>query len=454
MNRKGINLSHNLEIGTHILPSLAFYLKLLEMPNIEIETLVRQELDSNPLLEEVEYETEEPSDEVQVSAGKEKQEDFSLLDFYAHDDLPNFAETDEEQLDLFECTPAQNEKLYEHLLRQAETHFTGKDLEIAELLISNIEEDGFLTITTEELTEQGYSKEDVERIRKEIQFFDPVGCAWRDIREPLLAQLKKMGYSDDSVECMIVKDYLKNLHTGNFKECLKKLDIAEERLLRARQTIMKLDPRPGLKYGGSDSPYVYPDFIVLWQDNNLQVRLNEEGIPRFRIKREYLEKSRQSGEEAEFVKEKLRSAQNLIFAIEKRRKTLTRIMKALLEFQKDYFMKGENFIRSITMVDFAKQLGVNPSTVSRAIANKYLESPRGIIKLKQFFTAPLGNTDKKIIFDKIKETIAYEDKLSPLSDTQIAKKLARMGIIISRRTVAKYRELLNIPPQHIRKSNH
>jgi len=450
MSNKSTNIFQGIEISPHILPSLIYYLKLLEMPNIELETLVRQELDTNPLLDEIAYEPEEELAESEKP--NNKKEDFDLLDFYARDDIPNLSEPEEEQLDLFENTPAQNDKLYDHLMRQAERKFTGKDLEIAELIISNIEDDGYLTASSEELIREEYDINDIERVKKEIQFFDPVGCAWRDVREPLLAQLQHLGYSLNSIECLLIKDYLKNLRNGNLKECLEKLNIDEERLAKAKQIIMKLDPKPGLQYTSLNSPYVYPDFIIFWQDNNLYTRLNEENIPRIRVKREYLEKLNQPGDEAEFVRQKLRSAQNLIFAIEKRRKTLTRIMTAILDYQKEYFLRGDSFLKSITMVDFAKQLGVNPSTVSRAIANKYLESPRGIHKMKFFFTAPLGKTDKKYIFDKIKESIVNEDKSAPLSDTQIAKKLARMGIIISRRTVAKYREILNIPPHHLRKT--
>ncbi|MEO0185114.1 MAG: RNA polymerase factor sigma-54 [candidate division WOR-3 bacterium] len=449
MSDRNANLSQGLELNTQILPSLVFYLKLLEMPNVELETLVRQELDSNPLLEEIE-ETEEEIEETENK--NNKTEDFDLLDFYAREDMPNLPEPEEEQMDLFENTPAQNDKLYDHLIKQAERKFTGKDLEIAELIISNIEDDGYLAVSPEELTKEGYDINDIERIKKQIQFFDPVGCAWRDVRESLLAQLQHLGHPPDSVECILIRDYLKNLRNGNLKECMDRLGIDEERLVRAKQIIMKLDPRPGLQYAALNSPYVYPDFIIFWQDNDLNVRLNEESVPRIRIKREYLEKHKQKGDESEFVRHKLRAAQNLIFAIEKRRKTLSRIMKAILDYQREYFLKGDTFLKSITMVDFAKQLGVNPSTLSRAIANKYLESPRGINKLKFFFTAPLGKTDKKYIFDKITETIANEDKSAPLSDVQIAKKLARMGVIISRRTVAKYREMLNIPPHHLRKA--
>lgn len=453
MSNKETHLSQKLDVGTHILPSLVYYLKLLEMPNIELETLVRQELDTNPLLEEVEDEVEEGLvvNENEKSDNKNKKEEFDLLDFYARDDLPNLPEPEEEQLDLFENAPAENDKLYNHLMRQAERKFTGKDLELAELIISNIEDDGYLTVSPEELAYEGYSINDIERVKREIQFFDPVGCAWRDVREPLLAQLQQLGYAFDSIECLLIRDHLKNLRNGNLKDIMEKLKIDEECIARVKQVIMKLDPKPGLQYGSLNSPYVYPDFIVFWQDNNLHARLNEENVCRIRIRRDYLEKCNQNDEEAEYVKQKLRSAQNLIFAIEKRRKTLTRIIKALLDYQKEYFLKGDNFLKSITMVDFAKQLGVNPSTVSRAIANKYLESPRGIHKMKFFFTAPVGKTDKTFIFEKIKEAVVNEDKSAPLSDSQIAKKLARMGIIISRRTVAKYREMLNIPSQHLRK---
>uniref|UniRef100_A0A7C6AG32 RNA polymerase sigma-54 factor n=1 Tax=candidate division WOR-3 bacterium TaxID=2052148 RepID=A0A7C6AG32_UNCW3 len=450
MERRGSNLYHGLGVSTSIMHSLTYYLKLLEMPNIELEALVRQELDTNPLLEEIEEEPEQELEENEVN--KSKNEEFDLLDFYAREDLSNSSDySEEEQLDLFENAPAQNDKLYDHLMKQAERKFSGRELEIAELIISNIEEDGYLTISPEELVSEGYTLDEIEKVRKEIQTFEPVGCAWRDVREPLLAQLKNLGYAPDSVESTLVRDYLKNLRTGNLKECLEILNIDEARLNQARQVIMKLDPKPGLQYSRSDSPYVYPDFIVYWQDNELNVRLNEENLPKIRIKREYLEKINQNSDEIEFIKQKLKSAYNLIRAIEKRRITLSKITKALLDYQKEYFLNGDSFLKSITIVDFAKQLGVNPSTVSRAIANKYLESPRGIHKLKFFFTAPLGSTDKSYIFDKIKETIQNENKSSPLSDVQIAKKLTRMGIIISRRTVTKYREMLNIPPHNLRR---
>jgi RNA polymerase sigma-54 factor len=183
--------------------------------------------------------------------------------------------------------------------------------------------------------------------------------------------------------------------------------------------------------------------------------MNEELPPRIRVRREYLQilKNRANvpKEQLAFVRQKIQAAQNFIIAIEQRRKTLTRIIEGILEYQHEFFEKGYSYLKPITMTEFARQLSVNPSTISRALSNKYVESPQGIHQLKFFFTAAVGQIDKRIIFQKIKEIVDSEDKSSPLSDTQIAKKLSRDEIIISRRTISKYRELLGIPAHQFRR---
>ncbi|MBA7475219.1 RNA polymerase sigma-54 factor [subsurface metagenome] len=218
---------------------------------------------------------------------------------------------------------------------------------------------------------------------------------------------------------------------------------------------MQLDPKPGWRYSSTPLRYVNPDFIIRWRDNTLCANLNQESPLRIRIRKQYLEimKNRRNvpKEELNFVRKKIQSARNLIMAIEQRRKTLNRIINSILEYQHEFFEKGYNYLKPITMTEFAKQLSVNPSTISRALADKYLESPWGIHKLKFFFTAAVAHTDKRIIFDKIKEIVENEDKSSPLSDTQIAKKLSRQGIIISRRTISKYRDIIRIPAHQFRR---
>jgi len=421
---------------------------------MELENLINSELNSNPLLEEVDSELEEPL--IKEENKSQASDEFSILDFYA--DSPNFSCEDENteiEYDPLENIPTEDDKLYFHLLRQAERKFQGRDLEIAELIISNIEDDGYLAVSPEELCQDKYDICEVQKIRKEIQLFDPPGCAWREVKESLLAQLEKMGYKEDSLEYLLVRDYLSQLKNNNYREILKKLNVDEKRFNEARRVLMKLEPRPGLKYSSSTSGYITPDFIIKWQDDKLVALVKDDNIPRIRIKASYLEKLRNpqnlSPGELEFIKEKLQSARNLIFAIEKRHNTLSKIINHLLNYQRDYFLKGQNYLKSITMVDFAKRIGVSPSTVSRAMANKYLESPCGIHKMKFFFSAPLGKTDKGYIISKIRDIIESENPATPFSDSQIAKKLARLGIIISRRTVTKYREQLKIPPHQLRK---
>ncbi|KPK68551.1 hypothetical protein AMJ87_11715, partial [candidate division WOR_3 bacterium SM23_60] len=293
------------------------------------------------------------------------------------------------------------------------------------------------------------------RIIKKIQCFDPMGCAWRDTREPLTIQLHQLGFDENSLEQILVREHLKDLQGSHPREIMKKLNISEKRFQEAKEVITKLDPKPGWRYSSTPLRYVNPDFIVRWHDNKLCANMNEELPPRIRVRREYLQiiKNRANvpREQLDFVRQKIQAAQNFIIAIEQRRKTLTRIIEGILEYQHEFFEKGYSYLKPITMTEFARQLSVNPSTISRALSNKYVESPQGIHQLKFFFTAAVGQIDKRIIFQKIREIVDNEDKSSPLSDTQIAKRLSRDEIIISRRTISKYRELLGIPAHQFRR---
>ncbi len=435
-----------------VMPTLTYYLKLIELPNLELDTYIRQMLETNPLLEEIPQETASESEKEENNVSET--DELDLKDLF-NDDTGEIYETRPDSFDPLENIPAQVDPLYEHLMHQARMKFNDQDLKIAELVISNIEDDGYLAVEPEQLVREGFELNDINRIIRTIQNFEPVGCAWRDKREPLFIQLKALGYGEDSVEYILVRDYLSEIKSKHYKEIIKKLGITEERFENARRVILKLDPKPGWRYSSLPSRYISPDFIIYWQDNRLQAILKDDIAPRVRIRRQYIEILKNPKgipkEQLEFIKSHAQAAQNLVVAIEQRRRTLNRIIQAILEYQYEFFEKGYNFLKPITMTEFARQLEVNPSTISRAIANKYLESPQGIHKLKFFFNAPLGHTDKRKIFQKIKEIVEAEDKTSPLSDTQIAKKLCREGIIISRRTVSKYRDLLGIPSNKFRR---
>ena len=228
----------------------------------------------------------------------------------------------------------------------------------------------------------------------------------------------------------------------------------EEGQALLRELILKLDPKPGWRYSNVASGYVSPDFVIRWRDNRLVAHLNEDTMPRVRLRRQYVEILKNPKgvprEQLDFIRQRARAAQHVIIAIEQRRRTMLRILDSLLEYQREFFENGYNYLKPITMTEFARQLSVNPSTISRALANKYIESPQGIHKLKFFFNAPIGDTDKRIVFQKIQEMVDNEDKSSPLSDTQISQKLGRQGIVISRRTISKYRDLMGIPAQQYR----
>ena len=458
MNRRG-ELQFRPELKHYILPTLKYYLKLIELPNLEIENYIRHELEANPLLEEMSPDATSESDDSESSGDEDKPEDLkeieelNIAELFA--DTPSAVyESSVEDFDPIDNVPAQGEKLTDYLLRQAFIAFQDQDLEIARSVISNIEDDGYLSSAPEEIAAEGYELEGVERIIKRIQRFDPVGCAWRDKKEPLFIQLEVLGCDSASVECILVRDYLKDMRSNRYGEILKALGISEERFLKAREMVLKLDPKPGWRYSNVASGYVSPDFMIRWRDNRLVASLNDDTVPRVRLRRQYVEVLKNPKgvprEQLDFIRQRARAAQHVIVAIEQRRKTMLRILDNLLEYQRDFFEKGYNYLRPITMTEFARQLSVNPSTISRALANKYIESPQGIHKLKFFFNAPLGDTDKRIIFKKIQEIVENEDKTSPLSDTQISQKLGRQGIVISRRTVSKYLDLMGIPTHQYR----
>ncbi len=457
MNQQRHELQYRPELRQYLLPTLVYYLKLIELPNLELETYLSKELETNPLLEEAQADGQSEEEELdeEKSDEKKEEEDLSILELFSDTWDPQHVPRDI-QFDPLENVPSQGEKLYEVLIKQARCKFEGDELEIALLIISNIEEDGFLAATAEEIAGTEFDCDRVCAIIKKIQRFEPVGCAWRDPTEPLLIQLEDAGFSQESTEYIIVRDHLKDLKNNHQKNILRKLNITDQDLTRARQVIAKLDPKPGWRYSATQSRYVTPDFIVYWNDNKLVGALNDENAPRVRIRRQYLEimkhKAGVPKDQVSFVRQRVQSAQNLIMAIEQRRRTLCRIINGILEYQHEFFEKGYNYLKPMTMTEFARQLNVNPSTISRALANKYLESPWGIHRMKFFFTAAVGHTDKRIIFQKIKDIVDNEDKSSPLSDTQIVKKLSRQGIIISRRTISKYRDLLSIPAQQFRRT--
>ncbi len=422
-------------------PKLIQFLNLLQLPIVELELLIRKELETNPCLEEV----------VEVSEEKHSSsEEYDIVDFFSEDNYPQPTEKRRFDGDPLENIPAPFSRLGEELTRQAKSIFNPDQLKIAEFVIINLNDDGFLLLSPEEIASSlDVLLEEVNVIIDTISHFNPVGCAKRSVQESFLVQLAEQGYDEESLEYVIIRDHFNELCGSKRKNLLKKLNIDVEKLNEVMKIIGGLEQRPGRKFFSAQPGYVNPDFSVEWQEGNIVAIHNDEYLPRVRLKSRYIEIIKNpdqfSEDELKFVRKKLKSAHFFLTAIEQRRMTLNRIINKIIEHQHDFFEKGYDFLKPITMTEMAQQLGVNVSTISRAIQGKYVESPWGIHELKFFFSAPVYDMDKRIILSKIEEFIKQEDKMRPLSDHEISKRLNREGITISRRTVTKYRELLGIP---------
>ena len=335
MDRHG-ELQFRPELRHYILPTLKYYLKLIELPSLEIEAYVRHELEANPLLEELTPDTSAETDEAETTSEEtpaenpKEGEELNIADLFG--DAPSVAyESVSEEFDPLDNVPAVGDKLQDYLLRQAFSAFQDKDLEIARRVVSEIEDDGYLAASPEEIAGEEYDIIDVQRIIKRIQRFYPVGCAWRDKKEPLLIQLEALGCASDSVECILVRDHLKDIRSNRHQDIIKALDISEERFLKARDMILKLDPKPGWRYSNEASGYISPDFVIRWRDNRLAPALSDDTVPRIRLRRQYVEVLKNPKgvprEQLEFIRQRARAAQHLIVAIEQRRKTMLRVLE-------------------------------------------------------------------------------------------------------------------------------
>ncbi|MEO0226350.1 MAG: RNA polymerase factor sigma-54 [candidate division WOR-3 bacterium] len=427
-------------------PRLMQFLTLLQIPTVELDLMIRRELESNPCLEEV----------IEVSREREEtQDEYNIVDLFGEDTIHQPEEKAEDEFDLVENIPAPVSRLGEELLKQARVVFRPEEMKIAEFVVINLNENGFLLLSNEEIAQAlNVSQDRVQEVIRTISRFNPVGCGARTVQESFLIQLEELGYGPDSIEYILVRDHFEDLGGSKRRNILNKLGITSERLNEAIKIISKLETRPGRKYFTVQPGYVNPDFSVEWREGKLWAVYNDDYLPKIRLKTRYVEMIKHpelfAEEEIKFVKKNLKSAQFFLLAIEQRRMTLNRIINKVIEHQREFFEKGYEYLKPITMTDLAQQLGVNVSTISRAIQGKYVESPWGIHDLKFFFSAPFNDMDKRIIMKKIEEYVNREDKSRPLSDQAIAKRLNREGIAISRRTVTKYREMLGIPAHYNR----
>jgi RNA polymerase sigma-54 factor len=338
---------------------------------------------------------------------------------------------------------------------------TDRQKEISEIIIGNLMLNGLLAVSIEEIMHQGdYSQQEVEEVLSIIQRLDPVGVAARDIKECLLLQLEQLGLKN-SPAAEIIDKYLNLVKKFDYKALSTKLGISIEQVKYYIDIIKNLDPSPGYRYNTAEPIYIKPDVEVVKVGDNYEVELLDEGLPKIRInplyKKIIKEKDKFPPETISYVKEKLKAGLWLIKSLELRQQTLYRVAKAIVEFQRDFLDYGPSRIKPLTLKDIAAKIQMHESTISRAVTNKYMMTPQGLFEMKYFFHSGIESEygediSSLVVKDKIKEVIEQEPSSKPYSDSKIAQLLKKQGIKISRRTIAKYREELNIPASHIRKN--
>lgn len=452
-------------------PSLQQAIKLLPLTTLELAEVLEQEVMENPLLEEA------PADEMSVDAvteeAKEEKRDDPLDDIDVEKFFEDYLDdresrrtrnTEIPELPPIENTLTEQPDLYDHLLWQL--HMSVSDemvLEIGECIIHNLDEDGFLRASVEEIANMGpYAQEEVEKALDVIQRLDPAGVGARDITECLRLQLRNLGLENSPTDVM-VRDFMKQLQTHQYPEIGRQMGLTPDEVSHHLEIIKRLDPKPGMKYSPERSTYIVPDVFVVKEGDDYKIILNDDGLPKLRISPTYrrmLDGGESSSEETRnYVKEKLRSALWLLKSVDQRQRTIYKVTESIVRHQRGFLDQGIAHLRPLVLRDVATDIGMHESTVSRVVANKYVHTPRGVFELRFFFhsgiTSSMGESISSVtIKDKIRKMIEGEDTTRPLSDSRIAELLSADGLPLARRTVAKYREELRIPPSNLRKAVH
>ena len=462
-------------------PQQILVVKLLELPTLEFEERVHAELLENPALEEGKEMTPE---EEEYAAETEESADYDALDDYlTEDDIPdyklkehNYSNDNKPEEIPFSDTTSFYEILHEQL---GEQNLTDKQAAIGEYLIGSLDDDGLIRKSLESIDDElaiymgiDTNIEEIEKVLKVIQQFDPPGVGSRNLQECLLIQIaKKSDSKSKQLEWDIIHDYYEEFTRKHWDKIIQKLNISEEKLNAAIDEIIKLNPRPGASLGesiGKNLQQIIPDFIVETFDGNITLALNNKNVPELRINREFTtlveehtknrdNQSKESKEAMLFLKQKMDSAQGFIDAIKQRQNTLISTMQTIIELQRPFFLDGdESKLRPMILKDVADKTGLDISTISRVTNSKYVQTNFGIFSLKHFFGDSFTTeSGEEMSIREVKRIlvncIEKEDKKNPYTDEELSSLLKEKGYPIARRTVAKYRQQLNIPVARLRK---
>ncbi|EFH3760487.1 RNA polymerase factor sigma-54 [Escherichia coli] len=458
-------------------PQLQQAIRLLQLSTLELQQELQQALESNPLLEQIdtheEIDTRETQDSETLDTAdaleqKEMPEELPLdasWDTIYTAGTPSGTSGDyiDDELPVYQGETTQT--LQDYLMWQVElTPFSDTDRAIATSIVDAVDDTGYLTVPLEDILESMGDEEididEVEAVLKRIQRFDPVGVAAKDLRDCLLIQLSQFDKTTPWLEeaRLIISDHLNLLANHDFRTLMRVTRLKEDVLKEAVNLIQSLDPRPGQSIQTGEPEYVIPDVLVRKHNGHWTVELNSDSIPRLQINQHYASmcnNARNDGD-SQFIRSNLQDAKWLIKSLESRNDTLLRVSRCIVEQQQAFFEQGEEYMKPMVLADIAQAVEMHESTISRVTTQKYLHSPRGIFELKYFFSSHVnteggGEASSTAIRALVKKLIAAENPAKPLSDSKLTSLLSEQGIMVARRTVAKYRESLSIPPSNQRK---
>ncbi|MFA5902795.1 MAG: RNA polymerase factor sigma-54 [Desulfobacula sp.] len=476
-----IGLQQNLILSQQLVmtPQLQQAIKLLQLSRLELAEIIQQEIEQNPALEEAgldeisdrkmsDLETEPitPEREIRVKEITIDEKVRSDTDWENYINEYNstgklYVESENKDAPNYEAFAAEKKTLKDHLQWQLRLYgFSEQEEKIGHMIIGNLDRDGYLCSDIEEISQTCSSEIIVvEKVLSILQNFDPPGVCARNLCETLLIQVKQLGI-DNSIITEIILHHLKNLENRNSKKIAKALKISIEEVRAAVKIIQYLEPKPGRAFSTDEPSYITPDIYVYKFGDDYKIVMNDDGLPKLRINRFYknaIADGRKISKDAKnYLNEKMQSASWLIKSIQQRQKTIYLVMESILKFQREFFDKGIAYLKPLILKDIAEDIEMHESTISRVTTNKYAYTPQGLFELKYFFNSSIERTGgdsmaSASVKDKIRVLIENEDLDNPLSDDKIASILQNSDLQIARRTVAKYRKVLNILPSNKRK---
>lgn len=457
-------LSQSISQQQTLAPHMRKSLEILQAGTQELSQLIHQALETNPILEDVtEFESldNDPPDDSMDSLN-ETDDDWRERSILENRGASWSQDDEERRQRMFECLVAPV-TLQSHIQQQVDQALVGPAVkEAAEVVLGNLDSRGFLDQSLESLARQsGLPFVDIERGHKLVREFDPPGVGATDLADCLLLQLERTEEGEGSIEYRIVREHLEELARRRYPQIARAMGVSLERIARAAELIGRLNPNPGGDFDATANPHVAPDVVISYDDDGrLVAALTGEHLPQLRINdfyKDMIGSKRVDPKARQFLREQIREGRGLMRALALRQEAILAIAHKIIEHQEMFFRKGRRHLRPMTMHEIAAELDLHPTTVSRAVAGKYVLTPRGLMEMRTFFatgyqTEGGEQVSNAGVREAIQQLISKENPAKPLSDDAITKALAMQGVKVARRTVAKYREQLNILPSHMRKA--